>query len=113
MVYWLLQLASGHHQLNHHLCKFNDNVSANCLCGEKEDADHFLFTCECYSRYRFDLLKELNSILKTDAHSLKQFSWKQLLGQDMSMNKVVRFEVIKVVVRFVVKTRRFDTGAAV
>jgi ribonuclease HI len=111
--HWLLQLASGHYPLNHHLCKFNDNISANCLCGEREDADHYLFKCECYSRYRFDLLKELNAILKTDAHSLKQFSWKQLLGQDFSMTKVVRYDVVKVVLRFVGKTRRFDSGGVV
>ena len=108
--HWLLQLASGHNQLNQHLYKFTDNISANCLCGEKEDADHFMFTCECYSRYRFDLVKELNGILKTDYCSLKQFTWKQLLGQDLTVHKNVRLEVIEVVLRFVTKTERFESG---
>ena len=107
--HWLLQLASGHHQLNQHLCKVNNNITASCLCGEREDADHFMFTCECYSRYRFELVNELNGILETDANSLKQFSWKQLLGQDELMSKHVKMEVVKFVLKYVRKTKRFET----
>ena len=104
----LLQLASGHNQLNYHISKITDTTSPFCTCGQTEDASHFMYECECYSKHRFDLLMELNQLCETDLASLRHISWQVLLGQDTRQPKEVRVKVVKAVIDFVKRTGRFE-----
>ena len=79
-----------------------------CNCGEREDPDHFMFNCECYSRYRFDLVQQLNLICGTNKATLRNFSWMTLLGQDRAIGKELNLKVVGQVLSFVRKTRRFE-----
>ena len=83
------------------------DTTPSCICGEREDADHFLFECECYSRYRFDLVQQLNLVCRTNKMSLKGFSWMTLLGQDRNLGKESNLEVVRHVLAFIKKAMRF------
>ena len=102
-------MASGHNKLNYHRSKIGVITSPECVCGVREDAEHFLFECECYSRYRFELVHELNLLCGTNMASLKSFAWKTLLGQDRSLGKEKNQKLVKQVLAFVRKTRRFSS----
>ena len=72
-----------------------------------EDADHFMYVCERYSRHRFELLQEINYICKTDFYSLKMCNWKLLTGQCKEIYKIDNEKIVRVVVKFIEKTGRF------
>ena len=59
-LHWMWQLASGKNKLNKFMNKIDPDISPRCLCGEIEDADHFLLSCERYSQLRFNLMMEIN-----------------------------------------------------
>ena len=107
-IHLLNQLATGHNQLNFHMSKFVETTSKYCVCGGKEDEDHFMYVCECYSKFRFELLAEMNLLCDTDHALLRSFSWGMLMGQDRSLTKQVSEKVVKLVLDFLKKTKRFE-----
>ena len=111
-IHSLLQLASGHDRLNYHMSKIVETTAPFCKCGQVEDAVHFLFECECYSRFRFELLNELNSLCSCNFTRLSCFSWQTLLGQDPRSAKEIRVKVVELVLLFIRKTKRFSKEAA-
>jgi ribonuclease HI len=106
-IHLLNQFATGHNQLNYHMSKFLETTSKYCTCGGTEDEDHFMYECECYSKFRFELLMELNLLCGTGNTSLRGFSWRTLMGQDTSLTKTEREKVVSSVLDFVKKTKRF------
>ena len=107
-IHLLNQLATGHNQLNYHMSKFVETTSKHCICGGIEDENHFLYECECYSKFRFNLLAEVNLLYGTEHTKLRSFSWGMLCGQDRRVSKEVSVKVVKAVMLFVKKTRRFE-----
>ena len=101
------QLASGHNKLNRFWSRIDPTLSPRCLCGKIEDADHFLFDCERYSRLRFDLLMEMNLICGTDKILLSEFGWTTILGQDTSQAKENNHKILEAVTKFIGETKRF------
>ena len=103
----LWQLASGHNKLNRFWSRIDPTQSPRCLCGKIEDADHFLFDCERYSRLRFDLLMEMNLICGTDKILLSEFGWTTILGQETSLAKESNHKILEAVTKFIGETKRF------
>ena len=108
-IHHLLQLASGHDSLNYHMSKIVEATSPLCKCGQIENAEHFLFDCECYSRYRYELMSELNSLCGSNFNKLGSFSWQTLMGQDKNLSRETNLKVLIKVVAFVRRTRRFKS----
>ena len=57
---------------------------------------------------RFDLLAEMNLLCDTDHAALRSFSWGMLMGQDRSLTKQVSEKVVRLVLDFLKKTKRFE-----
>ena len=108
-VHWLWQLASGHNKLNKFTSHLNSSASPLCECLQVEDAHHFIYSCERYSRLRFDLLNKVNFICEAGANTLHAIPWMTLLGQDSTLSMKKNTEIMKAVIEFVCKTRRFPT----
>ena len=105
-IHILYQLASGHCKLNHYLSNIGVDTLPECVCGEREDVDHFLFDCECYSRYRYDLVQQMNLLCETNMANLKSFSWKTILGQERSYGRELNGKIVEQVIAFIRKTKR-------
>ena len=58
----LTQIITGHYPLNYFLNKIGKGRSGECICGENETCNHFLFTCPVYFLQHFGMKLELHSL---------------------------------------------------
>ena len=106
-IHLVWQLLSGHNKLNKFMSMINVAPSPLCKCGQIEDSEHYMFRCERYSLARFELLMELELISGTKIKSLSEVAWSTLAGQNQELSKQTNERILKEVIKFIVKTKRF------
>jgi len=56
----IFQFPTIHHKLKSHMCLLTEDNK--CRCGEIKNPQHYIYSCEKYSRLRYNLLHEVISI---------------------------------------------------
>lgn len=94
------RLRTGCSSLNYHLfCKniINDEL---CVCGNREDTNHFLFVCPRFQMQRQIMVNKLLSMCNISLHVL--------LYGDNSLSFQQNVEIFQIVQDFIVRTKRFS-----
>ena len=94
------RLRTGCSSLNYHLfCKniINDEL---CVCGNREDTNHFLFVCPRFQMQRQIMVNKLLSMCNISLHVL--------LYGDNSLSFQQNVEIFQIVQDFIVRMKRFS-----
>ena len=101
------QLISGHHSLHSSRALLIAGESAVCDCGELETFEHYIFSCEKYSKHRFNWSVAISSILSEPRTSLRHNELKRLFGEEKKLTTRKNQELLKVALDFLMSSKRF------
>ncbi len=101
------RLADIHHtrlrtrcsSLNFHLFSKNITDNPNCTCGHIEDTDHYLLTCNMYTRQRQVLFNALMNICTPTSNTL--------LNGNPNMDIATNLAIFSAVHTFIITSKRF------
>ena len=106
-----LRLQFSH--LNEHKFRhgFGDTTNAMCACGsEVETTEHFLSRCHLYSPQRLKLFENLEKVDSSFLNlKVKEKASFLLYGSQLATSKSSNHEILKLVIKYIKETARFDT----
>ena len=94
------RLRTGCSSLNYHLFRKNIINDELCVCGNREDTNHFLFVSPRFQMQRQIMINKLLSMCNISLHVL--------LYGDNSLSFQQNVEIFQIVQDFIVRTKRFS-----
>ena len=103
----ITRLITGHHFLNSFQAKVNPTrISRNCLCGQVETLNHYLFLCQKYIRFRKKWQYKVVSITE-DIGALSVMSLATAFGQRLDLTEEQNMKLQESICTYIVQTERF------
>ena len=94
------RLRTGYSFLNYHLFRKNIINDEFCVCGNREDTNHFLFKCQ---RFHIERQVMVNKLL-----GMCNLSLDTLLYGDTKLSYQQNVEIFPVVQEYIIRTKRFS-----